>query len=180
MEEVIAKRIDQLSWNTDDKKGKIVAVSQLHKLDKNTHPYFSVTATLFEGSREVAWGCLHEEVLEHLPYLGPVVKVHLADDNGIPMYAVANAQYWAGHSSMSPKSTYSRYEIEVDKNGKEWAPQMLADHLRVGIESARSYRIAADADNHPNEYWVFICHALESMWKMQADEALAIIQNGSK
>jgi hypothetical protein len=66
-------------------------------------PYFSVTGEernlRRRGDNQVeACGAMHDEIVRHFPDLAPVVRVHLADEHGVPMHALENARYWMGLS----------------------------------------------------------------------------------
>ena len=39
-------------------------------------------------------GCIHEDILKHIPHLQPIVNLHLSNLEGVPMHAVANGTYW--------------------------------------------------------------------------------------
>lgn len=110
---------------------RIRVTAGLHWLDGNAAPYWSVTAAI-GTPRELQtgdWqsgGCCHDEVLRHWPQLAPVVALHLADDAGVPMHAVANAIYHAGRSRRFGGSGY--YPANADH---------LRSHLRINAEQAR-------------------------------------------
>jgi len=68
---------------------------------------FSVTGSLWEATGRRSGkdlrrarrdpdvsGCIHEEILAAAPQLAPVVAVHLADPEGLPMHAKANGWYF--------------------------------------------------------------------------------------
>lgn len=59
---------------------------KLHQLKGNRSPYFSVTATEYERGRDVACGCMHEEILSIFPDLADAIALHLADYDGKGMY----------------------------------------------------------------------------------------------
>lgn len=61
----------------------------------NQPPYFSITADLYEHGRDVAGGCMHDEVAEHFPEFAPYIRWHLTSLDG-PMHYLANAIYHAG------------------------------------------------------------------------------------
>lgn len=83
----------------DTLRGTITA--QLHHIEGNSSPHFSVTAVFdekFDGrwQKEALGGCCHEEIMALAPEFEPVIRVHLSDDRGWPMHAVANGLYWMG------------------------------------------------------------------------------------
>lgn len=170
---------------------RLVAVGELHRIG-DQEPYFSATADLLNlrrrgDNRIEACGCLHDEILEHAPVLAPVVLVHLADEHGRPMHALANAAYWAGLSTwdregtrpMAPDGDYGRRHLETDDAGLVWAPETLASHLRITVEHAREVRAYVVADPNQAEAWRYIGRTLETRWQAEADAALAVLQAGT-
>ena len=77
----------------------------------NGHNTFSITATLSEGRKEVAWGCLHEEVVRFFPELAPYIKWHLCSTDG-PMHYVANTMYLAGDKDCNGLRKGERRQIK--------------------------------------------------------------------
>lgn len=73
--------------------GWVQVTAGLHYLKGNKKPYFSVTCEGKDHGSEFC-GCCHNDVLACWPELKPVVDLHLADMNGEPLHAVANAEYW--------------------------------------------------------------------------------------
>lgn len=173
---------------------RITADVKLYSLG-NQAPYFSATGETHERAKNGRWmegscGCIHDEILRYFPEFEPVVKVHLADEHGRPMHAVANAIYWCGLSGMSPRDRFSRFEIEVDEvDGREWAPQMLADHLRVPLDEARHIRrqlalhrlhtwnpvVGTKRDYAPAMGEILAEHDLPARWQVDADAAITAI-----
>lgn len=154
-------------------------------------PYFSVTGQLinkrYHGDRAIeASGMCHDLIAEYIPELKPVIAVHLADENGVPMHAVDQAVYFAGMSTwnggpngrpMSPRDEYGRIKIETGiPDGLEWAPELLIEHLRVAPQSARALRDRAWRANDHQAEWEAICAELAPIWKAHADTALAVLQ----
>jgi hypothetical protein len=175
---------------------RITAEAKLTLLEGNQAPYFSCTGHIDERSRNGRWnvwvsgGCIHDEILQYVPEFNAVVYVHLADEHGRPMHAAANACYWAGVSGVSPKDRYARYEVEVDDiDGREWAPTMLAEHLRVPIDEARHIRreialyrlntwnpVVGTKRNYAPEMGAILArHDLPARWQADADAAIAVI-----
>jgi hypothetical protein len=161
--------------------------AELYRLGSNPRPHFSVTCTEYERGRDVGGGADHELILQHFPELAPVVRVHLADDLGRPMYAEANALYWGGFSTwpgpewrqMVPDDDYGRRTLETDgDDGLVWAPQTFADHLRVSLDEGRKLRayVAEDPTSHYSAAMHFICQSLAAQWQAEADEALTTIR----
>lgn len=61
----------------------------------NGHNTLSVTGTIKEDGREVAGGCLHDEIAAAFPGLIPAITFHLCSTAG-PMHYVANSIYHLG------------------------------------------------------------------------------------
>lgn len=131
----------------------------LHYIKGNKAPCFSVTATLYENRRDVAGGCMHEDVLRHFPDLADLVALHLSSIDGAPMYGVENGfyhlagavpgafgkQYHAGNSErhfpkaeIDPAKPWSTTDYRFPTH--EEALQSFADYVRVPIEEARDIR----------------------------------------
>lgn len=178
-DQTIAERTDCKAIGNGE---TLTVTSALVHLQGNARPYFSCTAdvTRGPGNRFARGGCLHEEILEHFPNLAPIVAVHLADDDGVPMHA-ADAAYWAGMSSMAPNDDYGRRTLETDDSGRVWAPATLAEHLRVDTLTAREIRQHV-LESVPGSHltaaaaWTAEVEALKPEWKHEADKALAIIK----
>ena len=92
---------------------KITVEAGLHYLAGNTRPYFSVVGEMryartdkrgrrYYRREPDACGCCHKEILKAVagtPAEGlwlDVIALHLSDDRGQPMHAVANACYHLG------------------------------------------------------------------------------------
>lgn len=95
---VIARKI----YKRKVRDGFLVVDAQLHQLGEQ-RPYFSVTGELWDSEgwyengqdgRLRECGQLHERILQAFPKLAPVITLHLSDDTGAPMYAVADGWYW--------------------------------------------------------------------------------------
>ena len=110
-------------------------------------PYYSITGDVQIMDRRyrdpfILGGCIHDEILKYWPELAPLVRVHLSGPDGVPMHAEANARYWAGLANYQPDDNYGRRVLETDNQGRQWAPDTLADHLRVSVREAREAREA--------------------------------------
>ncbi len=59
---------------------------------------FSITAVLQDrNGREIACGCLHDEIRQHAPKYAEYIKWHLCSSNG-PLHYIANSLYLAGRA----------------------------------------------------------------------------------
>lgn len=156
----IAKRLKTVSL---PEGGRLVIKAELYHIEGNTSPHFSVTATEYDRrGRDIAGGCMHEDILKHAPEFGPAIALHLSDDTGIPMYAVENGWYWAGgHPGLNRKD---------DKYGGPDVPNApyLASHLR--IELAEAEKIVADvlAGNMTKEQFTGMVVRMQPRWYQEA------------
>lgn len=145
-------------------------------------PYFSVTCEVWSPRRNAngetrarqgrdsdAGGCMHEEILALVPELSPVVLVHLASAEGLPMHAKANGWYFYSGAAAD-------YEREQIANGRDYGySRMLetSDHERA----ARALNIAPDVlptNLNESEFHAFV-DSLADTYAQQAATARAVI-----
>jgi hypothetical protein len=138
------------------------ATSRLYQIQGNKRPHFSVTGEQWQTLRHynrrteretglLGMGAMHETILEAFPYLEPVVAVHLADDYGTPMHAVANGWYFYSDAYQGTLEQAAR-ALHID-------PAELPEGLdRDGFEA--------------------FAESLRPRWKQQAERALAVIERG--
>jgi hypothetical protein len=143
--------------------------AKLYKHSGNDYAYYSITGTISRQDKRyrdpvITGGAIHEDILEHYPELAPLVSVHLSAPDGVPMYAEANARYWAGLCKYPDGSPMG-----------EFKPLMLAKHLRVSVELAKDIR-AAMAQGLP---WDTItAHTkLLDLWSEQAGKARSLLKD---
>lgn len=113
---------------------------------RENHPLlsdgFSVTAELYEprgtwsgkaqyrnGREADTCGCIHDEVLLFAPKLAPLVAVHLADPNGVPIHAVANGWYYYSGKARAWEESRANGRIEGMLSDMERAARAL--HIPV-------------------------------------------------
>lgn len=171
-------------------KGHIIAEAGLHYIRGNSLPYFSVTATIYEGRRDVSGGCLHREVAQYFPKLIPVIRLHLSDSLGVPMHPEANGWYWlagyyggAGERYHGGNSEMQHWKADGEFDGyRHSAPDeclaVFADHVRVPIEIARALaREWQTGIPYPEAKAHFLLWARDqrARWKSEADEAIALL-----
>lgn len=94
-------------------KSKLIIELRFDDELNNGHESFSITGTLYEVIRgkwkEVAGGCLHDDIKEYAPELAPLIKWHLTSTDG-PMHYVANTLYHA-----SDRDCWGRAPGEVSR-----------------------------------------------------------------
>ena len=153
--------------------GFAVITAALTSLDGQP-PYFSVqgetwtTEAAWKAQRESAMhsaGMQHDLALELFPFLAPVVALHLADVNGVPMHAEANGWYW--YSDNDGKGVHELYSSPF---GKLSAHERAADYLRV-----RGELLPINLDRESFKTYV---RSLYPQWRVEADRARNIIING--
>jgi hypothetical protein len=139
---------------------------------------FSVTADLYEphgarsgksrfekGLEPDSCGMLHDEIRIFAPELAPLIDVHLADPNGVPIHAVANGWYFYSGDSR-------RYE---ESRGDTWSNREGLSDLERG---ARSLNIPASdlpAGMHRQQFEAF-AESLHAHWAQQAAAARALLE----
>ncbi len=141
--------------------GVIRCDAGLHYIEGNRLPYFYVTGMMWEGTdtEREPWtcGCIHEEVERYFPELVPVIPLHLAYINGIPMHAFLNGLYHLGHGK------YAKLNLDH-----------VASHFRITVDEARALhwkvRLAGLA-----AYRIWYGHQL-SRWTREARETTALLQ----
>ena len=147
---------------------KLRAFAKLELIGGNPKPHFSLTGeeTNRRGTVECC-GMMHDELLEHWPNLKPLADIHLSEDDGVPMHAVANAWYWAGGNK------------EWCKGAKNDPPRAdyLASHLRIPLADAEAMvsRVAAGEMNKEDMHR--FVEAQKPRWKAEAEAAIALIKS---
>jgi hypothetical protein len=171
-QELLAAREWAHVYTEGGKRYRITARAELVRYDGNDAPHFSITGEVVYLARngrkvEHSGGAIHEQILRYFPQTEPLVRIHLSDDDGVPLHAYANAGYWAGHT----KWNY----LDL--------PQ-LAKHLRVSETEAREmldyiahYWGELDNVTTPEQAWRDACavHGLPYRWKAEANQALALL-----
>lgn len=118
------------------------AVAKLEQLGGNAQPHFSVTGTIWKGTgpysdaKDIAGGCIHEDILAVWPKLAPLVALHLSDADGQPMHAAANGLYWlAGFVPLEQE-----YHGASGSSAKSPADclRIAAKHLRISEDDAEA------------------------------------------
>lgn len=150
---------------------------------KNGHCDFSVTAYIYEethtgGWRDIGGGCCHEHILKLWPDLAPLVALHLADQDGTPMHAIANAFYWL--AGCAPDGLGTQYHGGSGRDGKtpEDCRRIFMDHCRTTEDETaelltRGIRSQAALQYHLEEMGV--C----ARWQRDAAEGIAMIEKES-
>lgn len=144
---------------------------------------FSVTADCWEarGNRSGrqrmdagvdidSGGSMHEQILHYAPKLAPLVNLHLADPDGVPMHAIANGWYfYSGRAS-----AYERRQIAI---GRDYGCSRLlevSDHDRA----ARALRVSGHElpKGMLEDDFIAFAEWLRPRWKREAQEARALLE----
>jgi hypothetical protein len=172
-------KLGEIEWASDGRMYRLRVRAGLHKIG-GQRPYFTITAELHSRSpggssyrsEPEACGCLHDEILQRFPDFGPLVDMHLADEDGVPMHAEANGWYWLAGAL---GGLDEQYHGSDSSNGRTRAEcfDVFARLVRVTTEEAR--RIAADVvlSDAPREAWRWICASMLPRWKREADDAIS-------
>lgn len=136
-----------------DGKAYLQVEVRLYHIAQNPTSHFSVTGAIGTKAqlRNGNWqggGCCHEIILKHFPELAPIVALHLSDEDGVPMHAEANANYWAGLSSFPDAKDVT----------------VLAKHLRITLEDAEALTTKEAVAAKVEE--------MRPVWKAEAEAAI--------
>lgn len=117
------------------------------------------------NGRDAAYaGAAHDVILAAAPELAPVIAVHLADRDGVPMHALANGWYFYRGGGR---------EYELRHYGQEWIERQGTDHERA----ARALHIPpGDLPEglSESEFRAFV-ESLADRWRDQAAAAREVI-----
>jgi hypothetical protein len=137
----------------------VTVVAALRKLRGNERPYFSLTYSAGESG-----GANHDVCVGAFPDTAPVALVHLSDDHGVPMHAIANGLYWLGLMDFPDARNLETF----------------AKHLRVDptVAAEIDAYVSGPAGGHqPVEALRYMVNALllPERWRAEAAAALAVI-----
>ena len=131
---------------------RLVIEVSLTKLKANKHAYFSCTGTLYESKnaqyrgrgREIASGCIHDIILKVAPEYKDIISLHLAHEDGEPMYAFDNGYYYLS-------------------NPEKYADSVVAKHFRISEDNVKSLR---KMDKESLKNWI---EEQRPRWQEEAD-----------
>lgn len=166
-----AKQFTKL-WLEDGTKHRLIVRSELHQLGMNPEAHFSITGEHDYQAKNNRWvsisgGAIHETIAKQMPQLQPLLLVHLADSNGVPMHAYENAGYWAGQTK------YAQLDLIT-----------LAKHLRITpmiasdiLDYISHYWGELDSITTPAMAWQDACErfSLPFQWQTEANTARAML-----
>lgn len=132
----------------------------------NGHNEFAITAYIYrKGSKKLTdrnidrFGCCHEDILAKKPSFNIFVNLHLCDESGAPMCAVENGFY--NLEGVQGVAAYG-HNMNLDA---------FAEYMRVS--KAEAVRVVNNI--HTKEQFAAWVDTLRPTWKMEADEAKAIL-----
>jgi hypothetical protein len=176
-------------WTARRKRGKEIFEVVLRFDDQcgNRHMDFSVTGTLYENGKDVAGGCLHEDVARFFPKLAPLIKWHLVATDQ-PMHYIANTVYHASNRDHNGLLKGERRQIRNGRTGElAWK---LAAVDAEGNETENNLSKYADGNTRPEGQvtlrYVPWCHEGEgkarefdharssAVWPEATDEQLSV------
>ncbi len=138
-------------------------------------PYFSVTGEQRnKRGRVEACGCLHTDILKEIPAFEPLIALHLSDVNGVPMHAEANGYYWLAGAVGGLGEQYHGGSGSSAKNVEECL-EILASHLRVNLDEARSVAYGIKDSTAPKEFFAAYVEAQKPRWAAEAKAGLELI-----
>jgi hypothetical protein len=170
---------------TNTERTKVKA--QLADDCKNGIAHFSLTCDIYEKNKRGQWedvggGCAHEHILKafkdspDLPHLAQLARLHLSDQNGVPMHGPENAFYW--FAGMFADGLGEQYHGGSGRDGKskEDCARIFAEHIRATPEQFAE--IVKLCPHNKEE----MSHALESLgfraqWKAEANALIAWLES---
>lgn len=142
--------------------------AQLVHREGNELPYFSLTGTIYEGTRcvekyAINSGAIGDRLAEIDERFDVVNRLHLSDSKGVPMHAVANGYYFLG---------FTEWE--------DFNRPVVANHFRITEDEAQGLHdeIAALPESERRAAVEAFCEAQRPRWQAEADEALQAIVTG--
>lgn len=101
--------------------GRIEIEYGLRKIGEQS-PYFTITGTTYKGRWPQSCGAIHDDILKYSKGLSDMIKMHLRDISGSPMYPVENGHFY--------------YERIVNDNDSKYV-EVLSDHLMIPVEECK-------------------------------------------
>jgi hypothetical protein len=166
--EAVAYQPQKAPRLADETRGneRLVVSGGLHYINGNREPYFSITATLYEGGRDVAGGCLHDTIEDWFPgQFTDLIAMHLSSMSGGPTHAIENGWYHLGYTKWQTiNRAHAKKHFRI--NDTELDDLIaLVNYPVLGIPSTgiREAKIRLVA-------WV---EAQKPRWKAEADACIA-------
>lgn len=144
----------------------LIVKGGLHYIKGNKAPYFSITATLYEDGRDVAGGCLHDEIESWFPgQFTDLIALHLSDISGIPTHALENGWYHMGFTKWQPLNRdHAKNHFRISDTDLDALIQLVSYPV-LGIPS---WEVAAAKSRLAD--WV---ESQKPCWQAEAQECIA-------
>jgi hypothetical protein len=154
------------------------AVAQLHSIGGQA-PYFSLTGELVNKRRSPAHqvemaGQMGPEPIAEWPELAPLQRIHMSDENGVPMHAVGNGLYWLGLTKFKTAQVRNDEGRLVDTD-LPYFPY-FQDLWRVSEDEAKAAYEYITSQDDPEAALEVLALACAPRWAEEAKQALALIR----
>ncbi len=128
----------------------LIVNAYLSHLKGNRMPYFSITGTIYKTNAKgergncIVRGCIHDKILKVFPKLNDLVSMHLADSDGMPMYALENGWYHLQQNNLKAVAELLRIskdkvaELKRDCQNKEQFSQYINSQIQRWNEESKS------------------------------------------
>lgn len=132
-------------------KGKLYVLIATARYDDechNGHNSFGLTAQLWRANPQgltigkdcEACGCLHDDIIKHIPELAPYVKWHLTSSAG-PMHYIENTAYWAGKRGGCNGKPGDPPNLDFARSTAVWPEATDEDLTAPGLEDRLRVRV---------------------------------------
>lgn len=148
---------------------KVVAKVELSDPCHNGHNDFAITAKVYDKSGKCCWGLVsygtcHEYIIKVIPELAKFIPLHLADEQGKPLYYFANTIYWYYERGLKEAAKYMRASNDL-------AEKIFGEYKAQEDKSSPYCKENQELwDNILNKYGIF------DQWQKEADKLKAFIQ----
>jgi hypothetical protein len=146
----------------------------------STEDHFSITGEIStarqrqSGNAEM-FGCIHDQILEVMPQLAPLVAMHLSrSDTGEPIHAIANSYYWLAGALGGLGEKYHGAK-SCDPKSQEESMTIFADYIRC--TPARAKQIAERVMKAAKMEFVNCIEEERPRWKLEAEQAIKTIES---
>ena len=143
----------------DGMKRVLVVEYGIRYIAGNSKSYFTITGTIYKTKTLktfIAGGCIHDIIAKYCPELKPFITLHLSSDDGIPTHCIENGFYYC-------------------KNQNEYPVKVLADHLRITIDTAKDMYSKVENGTMNKEGFSSFAVSQYPRYKMEADNLLKIL-----
>lgn len=133
----------------------------------NGHQDFVITANIYEKGKPtsdrnlICGGCCHEEIVAARPDLKIFVDLHLADWEGVPMYAVENGFYHLTNGFNNTPATGDTFRAE------------FCEYYRITPEQFDTLRKCGNQIQYALKIQEL---GILNQWKAQADYAIKVLE----